>query len=172
MLDLAQMEQFAQALEKMRSGIYIVTSAHRGALAGCTCVWVTRASFAPPLLSVCLAPARHTLSIIEQSQHFCINVLASDGVELARKFGFTTGTKDKKFDGVVFHRSANGSPVLDSALSYLDCKLVTITPVGDHRLVVGELVEAAVQREGAPLVYDPESFYKDEAERAQVHQAG
>lgn len=166
------MEQFAQSLEKMRSGLYIVTSAYRGTLAGCTCVWVARASFAPPLLSVCLAPTRHTLSIIEQGQRFCINVLGSADAELARKFGFATGLKVKKFEDVAFHRSANGSPVLDAALSYLDCKVVSITPVGDHRLVVGELVEAAVQHAGVPLVYDPETFYTDEAEREQMSHAG
>jgi flavin reductase (DIM6/NTAB) family NADH-FMN oxidoreductase RutF len=172
MQDVEQMEKFAQSLEKMRSGLYIVTSAYRGTLAGCTCVWVTRSSFAPPLLSVCLAPARHTFGIIELGQRFCVNVLGSDATELARKFGFTSGAKEKKFDGVAFHRSANGSPVLDDALSYLDCKLVSIAPIGDHRLVVGELVEAAVQREGSPLVYDPETFYTDEAERELMHQAG
>lgn len=172
MLDLVQLEQFAQSLEKMRSGLYIVTSSYRGTLAGCTCVWVTRASFAPPLLSVCLAPTRHTLGIIEQGKRFCVNVLGSEDAELARKFGFTTGAKDKKFTDIEYHRSANGSPILDAALSYLDCKLVSIAPVGDHRLVIGELVEAAVQHEGVPLIYDPETFYADESEQAHMIHAG
>jgi flavin reductase (DIM6/NTAB) family NADH-FMN oxidoreductase RutF len=166
------MEQFAHSLEKMRSGLYIVTSAYRGTLAGCTCVWVTRSSFAPPLLSVCLAPTRHTFSIIEQGKRFCINVLGADDTGLARKFGFTSGNKEKKFDGVAHHRGVTGSPVLDSALSYLDCKVTTITPIGDHRLVVGELVDAAVQHEGSPLVYDPETFYTDDTERELMTQAG
>jgi flavin reductase (DIM6/NTAB) family NADH-FMN oxidoreductase RutF len=171
-VDLTTVEKFAHSLEKMRSGLYIVTSAYRGTLAGCTCVWVTRSSFAPPLLSVCLAPTRHTFGVIELSKRFCINVMGEDGVELARKFGFTSGNKEQKFEGVANHLSENGTPVLDAALSYLDCKVVMITPIGDHRLVAGELVDAAVQHEGKPLVYDPESFYVDEAERALMTQAG
>jgi flavin reductase (DIM6/NTAB) family NADH-FMN oxidoreductase RutF len=156
----------------MRSGLYIVTSAYRATLAGCTCVWVTRSSFSPLLLSVCLAPTRHTFGIVEQSKRFCINVLGEDGLELARKFGFTTGMKEQKFEGVEHHRGTSGAPVLDAALSYLDCKVVAITAIGDHRLVVGELVDAAVQHEGEPLIYDPETFYVDETQRAQMTQMG
>lgn len=172
MVNLAAVEKFAHSLEKMRSGLYIVTSAYRGTLAGCTCVWVTRSSFAPPLLSVCLAPTRHTLSIIEQSKCFCINVLGLGDTDLARKFGFTSGNKENKFEGMAYRRGETGSPILEAALSYLDCNVVTVAPVGDHRLVVGELVDAAVQHEGEPLVYDPETFYIDEAERAHMTQAG
>jgi flavin reductase (DIM6/NTAB) family NADH-FMN oxidoreductase RutF len=171
MEEVAKLEQFVHAMEKMRSGLYIVTSAYRAQLAGCTCVWVTRSSFIPPLVSVCLAPGRYTLGIVEQGKRFCVNVLGEGSRELARRFGFTSGLKVKKFEGVAYHRGAGGSPILDEALSYLDCRLSAVFPVGDHRLVVGELVDAAVQHEGVPMIYDPETFYNDEAERLRATQA-
>lgn len=163
---MAELEKFTLALEKLRYGMYIVTSSFRNQPAGCTCVWVTRVAFTTPQVCVHLAPTRHTYQTIERGRRFCINVLGEDGLELARRFGFASGPSAHKFDGVAFRRGVSGSPVLEAALSYLDCKLVEIVPIGDHMMVLGELVDAAIQRDGRPLIYDPETFYTDEEQRA------
>ena len=36
-------------------------------------------------------------------------------------------------------------------LGWLECRLVATMPAGDHTLVLGEVVEAGVEREGLPL---------------------
>src|SRR6185436_13489210 len=90
---------FAQAQETVRSGLYIVTSAYRRVVAGCTCVWVTRAAFMPPVMGVCLAPTRQTFEAASAGGRFCINVLGEGSLELARRFGFQTGYDADKFAG-------------------------------------------------------------------------
>lgn len=150
---------FALAQESMRSGIYVVTSAHRRALAGCTCVWVSRAAFTPTLMSVCLAPTRHTFEMIKAGGRFCINVLGENDFDLARSFGFNTGYEVDKFADVAWHKGKSGSPVLDTAVAYIDCKLETIVEAGDHRIVLGEVIDAGMQSTERPAVYIAESFY-------------
>jgi flavin reductase (DIM6/NTAB) family NADH-FMN oxidoreductase RutF len=152
-------ESFAAAQETLRSGLYIVTSSQRRTLAGCTCVWVSRAAFMPPLMSVCLAPTRQTFEVLASSQRFCINVLGDSGLELARRFGFKTGYDADKFEGVAWRKGRSGAPVLDLAVSFFDCRVSQISEIGDHRVVFGEIVEAAVQSPERPAVYIPESFY-------------
>lgn len=172
MQDVTKVESIAHSLEKLRAGLFIVTSSYRNTLAGCTCVWVTRSSFSPPMLAVCLAPTRHTLSIIEQGKRFCINIMGEGSLELSRRFGLVSGHNEKKFEGVAYHRGVSGSPILDEAVSYLDCKLASVHPIGDHRMVFGELIDGAVQNERAPLVYNPETYYTSEEERRLMTQAG
>jgi flavin reductase (DIM6/NTAB) family NADH-FMN oxidoreductase RutF len=150
---------FALAQETMRSGLYVVTSAHRRTLAGCTCVWVSRAAFAPALMSVCLAPTRHTFEVIKAGGRFCINVLGESDLDLARTFGFNTGYESDKFADVAWHKGKSGAPVLDTAVSFIDCKLTQIIESGDHRLVLGEVLDANVQSTEPPAVYIAESFY-------------
>jgi flavin reductase (DIM6/NTAB) family NADH-FMN oxidoreductase RutF len=150
---------FALAQETMRSGLYIVTSAHRRAMAGCTCVWVSRAAFSPALMSVCLAPTRHTFEVLKAGGRFCINVLGEADMDLARTFGFNTGYEVDKFADVAWHKGRSGSPVLDTAVSFLDCKLESIVEAGDHRIVIGEVIDAGVQTTERPAVYIAESFY-------------
>jgi flavin reductase (DIM6/NTAB) family NADH-FMN oxidoreductase RutF len=151
---------FEAAVQLMSSGVYIVTSAYRNMPAGCTCVWVTRVSFSPPLIAVNLEPAHHTLATIESGKRFCVNVLGDDALALARRFGFTSGHHEKKFTGVPYRKGASGSPVLEVAVAYLDCKLHSIVPAGDHRIVLGELIDAAVLSDKRPLIYDSDLFYK------------
>jgi len=149
------------ALELLRSGVYIVTSAYRNQPAGCTCVWVSRVSFTPPLMAVWLDPGRHTLKTIERGRRFCINVLGESSLQLARRFGFTSGHDIKKFKDVAYHKSSLGSPVLAAAIIYIDCRLEGIEALGDHRMVTGEIIDAATLTDEEPLIYNPRTFYQE-----------
>ena len=71
----------------------------------------------------------------------------------------------KKFKDVGYHKGKSGSPVLDSAVCYLDCRLRDIFEVGDHRMVVGELTDAAIQNNEPPLIYEPSDFYTEPGKR-------
>lgn len=153
-------EAFSQAIETVRSGLYIVTTLAGSEPAGCTAVWVSRLSFNPVLFGVVLSPQRFTYRSIEQSRRFCINVLGEDGVSLARQFGFHSGPPGSKFAGVSWKPSPLGNPLLAGAVSWFDCELSEAPAIGDHRLVVGAVVAAGVQRSGVKAaVYAAESFF-------------
>ena len=152
-------EQLLKTFDTMRSGLYIVTSAYRRKPAGCTCTWVTRASFQPPMIAVYLQPNRHTLSVVEQGKRFCVNILGESGLQLARRFGYVSGMDEDKFGDVSYTNSPGGSPLLDIAVGYIDCKLTQVVAVGDHQLAVGQVVAAALASNEPPLVYNPETFY-------------
>jgi 3-hydroxy-9,10-secoandrosta-1,3,5(10)-triene-9,17-dione monooxygenase reductase component len=158
---MPSLELNLDALELLRSGVYIVTSAYRNQPAGCTCVWVTRVSFAPPLMAVLLDPGRHTLKTIEHGRRFCINVLGERSVSLARNFGFTSGHDQKKFEYAAYTKSPLGSPVLAEAISWIDCALEGIETVGDHRMVTGSIRESQIVSDEEPLIYNPRTFYQD-----------
>ena len=169
---MKQPEQFSLPLELLRSGIYIFTTAYKNQPAGCTCVWVSRVSFNPPLLAVHLDPARHTFATLERGKRFCINIMGQTGLELSRHFGFTSGHDIKKFAKVDYRRDTSGSPILAEAVSYLDCKLTKLVSLGDHWMVLGELVDAAVQSDEVPMVYDPVSYYLDQEQELSAAQGG
>ena len=162
--------KFLAELDTMRSGVYITTSAHEGKPAGCTCVWVTRASFEPPLIAVNISPVRHTFQTIEKSRRFCVNIMGESGLEQARFFGFHSGHLEEKFRNVKYTEAPSGSPLLGLAVAYLDCALHEVIPIGDHRLVIGEITAAAIVSEESPMIYDPTQFYQEQADRAEAAQ--
>jgi len=168
---MALAKDWGFVFDKMRSGVYVVTSAYRRKPAGCTAVWISRASFEPPLLAINLAPGRHTMRTIEKSRRLCVNVLGESGLQLAKHFGFTSGLNTDKFQSVAYHIGASGSPILAVAIGYFDCRVVSVMPAGDHTLVLAEVIDAAVVRSEKPLVYDSQMFYTGITQHAQAEAA-
>jgi hypothetical protein len=59
--------------------------------------------------------------------------------------------------GVAWREELTGSPVLEDALAWLDCRLWRTHEGGDHTIFVGEIV-AGDARDGAPLAYYRSGF--------------
>lgn len=160
-------ENLINTFDTIRSGVYIITSSYRRKPGGCTAVWVCRISFAPSLIAVHLAPLGHTLQTIERGKRFCVNVIGESALALARDFGFKSGHSSEKFKKVPYTLSPGGSPILDAAVSYIDCKLTDISLIGDHSMVIGRVLGAAIISPEAPLIYDPATFYIPPAKRVE-----
>ena len=54
--------------------------------------------------------------------------------------------------GARFDRTPHGTPVLQGALAYLECRLQSAQDAGDHTIFIAE-VEDVVVRSGKPLLY-------------------
>jgi flavin reductase (DIM6/NTAB) family NADH-FMN oxidoreductase RutF len=143
----------------MRSGLFIVTSAYRKRTAGCTCLWTTRVSFEPGLIAVFLSPSRFTCQTIQKSKRFVLHTLADDSLDLARRFGLTSSRDTDKFASTPHSLNRTGIPVLEQAMSWLECRLAGVEPQGDHHLLLGEVVGGAVQRDTPQMIYNPQTFY-------------
>jgi flavin reductase (DIM6/NTAB) family NADH-FMN oxidoreductase RutF len=168
---MADNAELTKAFDTMRSGLAIVTTAYRRKPAGCTCTWISRVSFDPPLVAVFLSPQRSTLEMIRRGKRFAINILGEDTMAIARRFGFESGPEADKFDGVEYATGESGSPILRAAVSYLDCRLESITSFGDHEMVLGRVQGAAVQRPERPAIYDPETFFVDGVQESGANEA-
>lgn len=141
-------------------GIFIVTSRDGDKINGMTAAWVSQVSFKPTLLSVSIAPQRYTYELISNSKYFCINVLSKEHIDLAKHFGFKTGRQVNKFETVAYKFAANGCPVLEDAIAYFECKLVGECEAGDHIIVIGEVVDHKVLKEGKePFIFKWEDFF-------------
>src|SRR5438093_9876778 len=92
----------------------------------------TSVSLDPPL--VAFFPDRKSSSWprIEQAGRFCVNVLASDQQELCNRFAAKGADK---FEGLSYRLSANGSPVLEDVVAWIDCNLYAVSDDGDHYTV-------------------------------------
>lgn len=147
------------------NGVYVITAQWQGRLNGMAAAWVTRISADPVLVAVAIWQKNLTHAFIKGSQNFAINVLAEGQQELGRKFGRCSGRTVDKFAGVPYRPGHTGSPILQEALAYLDCRVIFEKTFGDHTLFVGEVVEEGIQHKGEPLVYRHEDYYAEEEER-------
>lgn len=141
---------FRQVLGHFASGVAVITTCDEQGPAGLTCQSFTAVSLDPPLVS--FAPSRRSRSWprIRRAGRFCANVLAADQEQVCR--AFATSGRDK-FTGVPWQLSAGGSPVIEGALSWVDCTIEAVYDGGDHLIVLGLVHDLDVAREGPPLVF-------------------
>ena len=132
------------------TGVTVITSIRSsGEMHGLTANAFTSVSLIPPLLLVCIDKKAESYPCFDESKVFTVNVLAADQEALSRRFAVTGGDK---FEGVSYKVGANGAPILDGALAFLECKVTQKIDGGDHTIYIGE-IEQAETKEGKPLLF-------------------
>ncbi|MCL6627697.1 MULTISPECIES: flavin reductase family protein [Alicyclobacillus] len=139
------------ALRGITYGLYVIGTKVGDDVNAFTGNWVTQTSFTPPLVAVGVKKGTSSCDGILESGVFSVNVLESGQKDLAFAFFKPVSRVGNKFGDIEFYTATTGSPILKDALSWFECKVVDHNDRGDHVLVVGEVIDAGVHREGKPL---------------------
>jgi flavin reductase (DIM6/NTAB) family NADH-FMN oxidoreductase RutF len=125
---------------------------------GFTANWIAQAAFEPPMLSITVENDSRALGLLREAGVFAVNVMASGQRELAGQLGRRSKTNPDKFKGIVTEPGVTGCPLLLDALGHVECRITGELPAGDHTLILGEVVEARLRREGVPLTMAETGF--------------
>ena len=143
-------------LRQFTYGLYALSVRREGDEHGITANWVSQASFDPPIVVVAVESTSKMIEMIRDAHHFAISVFHEGQRDLADKLGRGGGSAgaSPKLKGIKTKPGPiSGAPVLAEALGWVECRVVATLPSGDHTLVLGEVVEASVEREGKGLKY-------------------
>jgi flavin reductase (DIM6/NTAB) family NADH-FMN oxidoreductase RutF len=140
-------------------GLYTVTAKHGDALSMMTVNWITQCSFEPPMLALAVEHDSHSRTVIQAAKGFAVNIYQSGQREMAGQLGRTFAKHPEKLEGMAWKPApVTGSPLLEAALGWADCQIVSSAPAGDHILFVAEVKEVGLNREGTPLTLKETGF--------------
>jgi flavin reductase (DIM6/NTAB) family NADH-FMN oxidoreductase RutF len=135
------------ALRMIPYGIYVLTADDgKGNVAAATVNWVTQTAFAPPLVVVGVKTDSGAYQVVKSAQKFALNMLGKDQKGLAFTFFKPASVSDGKLSGQAYRQGMTGAPLLDVAPGAVECKVTSIVEQGDHHIVVGEVIEAHLNR--------------------------
>jgi flavin reductase (DIM6/NTAB) family NADH-FMN oxidoreductase RutF len=141
-----------RALQKLHYGMYVMTSRSRVQCCAATVTWVSQASFHPPLIMAAVRKSSHLFKCVSESGIAVINILAQARLDVARKFFSGSQSTDGAFDDEPFTAGISTAPVLQSACAFMECRVHRILDdVGDHAVVIMEVVEAQCREDARPL---------------------
>jgi 3-hydroxy-9,10-secoandrosta-1,3,5(10)-triene-9,17-dione monooxygenase reductase component len=147
---------FRQVLGRLPTGVVIVTGGDAAAPSGLVCGSFMSVSLEPPLVAVSPGKTSTSWPAIAADGKFCANVLADGQQDLAQRFATSGGDK---FAGISWEPApATGAPILDGVAAWIDCRIYKQIEAGDHWLVLGEVLELSVHREGGALVFHGGEF--------------
>ena len=136
------------------TGVTVVSAVSpSGERVGFTANSFTSVSLDPPLVLVCVKSGAEGSGHVDQNGVFAVNILAADQEALSRHFASKDRPRGRDaFRGIGHRTSVTGSPVLDGVVGYLDCRLHERHTVGDHEILIGEVL-ALESTDREPLLF-------------------
>jgi flavin reductase (DIM6/NTAB) family NADH-FMN oxidoreductase RutF len=148
-------EVMREVLGHFASGVTVVTALTADGPAGFTCQSFSSLSLDPPLVAFAPARTSQTWPALRAIGRFCVNVLAEGQDAVSRNFA-RSGVD--KFDGVRWSPSAQGSPVLDGVVAWIDGQLWAEYDGGDHSIVVAQVMDLGADPDRRPLLFHRGSY--------------
>ncbi len=134
----SQAARTEQAVGRLIGSLCIVTAKQGELKSAMLADWITQATFTPPGLTIAVAKDRAVESLMQRGDQFVVNILA-EGKHLGLMKHFLKPFRpgEDRFAGVNTEDAANGCPILNEALAYLECIVENRMECGDHWLVYG-----------------------------------
>ena len=147
---------FKLAMSHFASGVTIVTTIHDGTLYGMTVASFASLSLRPPLVLVCIEKSVKTHDAIAKTRRFGVSILSEEQGSLSNRFASRI---EDKFSDVGVSYATNGVPLIDDAITALECEVRDQLPGGDHSIFVGEVMSIRT-RDAKPLLYFRSGYHE------------
>jgi len=136
-------------------GLFIVATEVDGKKNGYIANTAFRLTAEPPKFGISCHKDNLSASMISKRKQFSVSVLSQNcHRELINKFGYRSGAKVDKFEGVASIDTADGIPVVtEGSVSWMVFDLVETIDVGTHYLFIGLLKDGEMLSDEPPLTY-------------------
>lgn len=133
--------------------LWLVTAQAGPRRGGLIATFVNQASLVPdlPRMLVGIARQHHTWELIESSDAFALHLLGQPNLDWVGPFGLRSGRDADKFEGWPTRTAVTGSPLLDGAVGWLDCRVEARLDSGDRTVYLARVVQSQVTNAGPPL---------------------
>ncbi|XIG76392.1 reductase [Streptomyces sp. SGAir0957] len=157
-------DDFRAALSRLASGVVLLT-AHEPPLdpdgpagedAGMTATAFMSVSLDPPLVLVSIRNGSRMDDLLDDQPLWAVSLLTESQSHIAGRFAMKGRISDRLlFEDIPYVRGAHtGAPLVGGALATLECRTERLVPAGDHTLVIGRVLSAALpSADGGPLLY-------------------
>jgi flavin reductase (DIM6/NTAB) family NADH-FMN oxidoreductase RutF len=157
--------QFRDALGLFPTGIAIVTAAtDDGAIGGLTVNSFTSVSLDPPLIQVCLARTISSYDIFERASHFAVCLLRAEQRHVSAVFAKSDLAKWQ----AGHHRKGMLAPIIHPNLVAFECEVFARYDGGDHRLLLGKVIQFETAPAGTPPLLYYRGQYRELSEEAET----
>jgi len=149
---------FRNTVGSFATGVTVITTCGREDVDedfyGMTANAFSSVSLDPPLVLICVISGTAGAETIERNGVFAVNVLANHQEPVSRFFSSRDLPAGRAaFADLPHFRAVTGSPILEKAAAYLDCRVTDRHEAGDHLIFIGEVVALGVDPESRPLLF-------------------
>lgn len=153
---------FRQGMRRLAGACTIITSRDPQlggtGWVGMVATAVASVTAEPPQLLVCINRSTFAHGVIARSGVLGVNVLGSDGLDLARCFSGGVPPEERFAQGN-WQASPTGAPLLGSALVGFDCRVGEAIAASTHDIFICDVLDVRLREQGGdPLIYFDGAF--------------
>ena len=135
-------DELKALMREVPQPVSVVTVDAEGQKAGLTVVSLVSLSLEPPLVGIAVGRHAALHELLREAGAFAVSILATDQEALAQHFA--RGVPPiVLWHGIETHTGELGAPLLEGALGWIECRLASERPAGDHTFFVGDVISAA-----------------------------
>lgn len=131
--------------------VILVSSAYEKKANIITLAWNMPLSHKPPLMAISLTKKRFSYALIKKSGEFVVNIPSLELLDKVMYCGTHSGRDVDKFKETnLAPQKANKlkiAPLIKECIGHLECRLNYEREVGDHVLIIGEIIHASAEKE-------------------------
>lgn len=142
-----------RALGKIPSGVGVLTSRNGDRESAMLASWFQQVAFDPPMIMVVVNKNRPILELITVSKLFTLNLFHTNQKDLFIHFAKGFDLNQDPFGGIPVIRKTTGCAVLADGMSFLDCTVAGEIDAGDHKVILGKILEGNILNEGHSMVH-------------------
>jgi flavin reductase (DIM6/NTAB) family NADH-FMN oxidoreductase RutF len=132
--------------------VAVLTVDVEGERLGLTVGSLVSLSLTPPLVGVSVSRQAAMHELLRNARGFALSLLAGDQEAIAQHFA--RGVPPfAHWHGIATRTEAEGAPLVEDAIGWLECRSEGEHEAGDHTLFVGAVLSAEAGRAAPPLVY-------------------
>jgi flavin reductase (DIM6/NTAB) family NADH-FMN oxidoreductase RutF len=134
-------DELKTLMREVPQPVSVVTVDAAGQKAGLTVVSLVSLSLEPPLVGVAVRRHAALHELLREAGAFAVSILAEGQDALAQHFA--RGVPPIiLWQGIETRTGEVGAPLLEGALGWIECRLASEHPTGDHTFFVGDVVSA------------------------------
>ena len=128
--------------------VIAVTSSWQGKVNAQIAVTAVTASIvhSVPRLLIGIWKGNYTHEFIMNSKALTVHLLRRDQLQLVKSFGFYTGRERQKLKDIPYSLGVTGSPILDDAHSYAECRVINAMDGGDMTAFLVNVIDGKIMR--------------------------
>lgn len=131
------------------TGIYLLGSHSDSEVHVMTTSWVSQVATEPKIIMCSVESRSKTQQFILESQNFTVALIAKSKRDIIRKYVKVNQARENLNDAILiegnrFTQTALGNPYPEDALGYLEARVLSVTELSSHKVILGEVTDCQV----------------------------
>lgn len=143
-------EQFKRVMSTLATGVTVITTVHNNKQYGFTASSFTSVSLSPLLILFCINVNSFSVKAFTDSRYFAVSILSENQQHLSKHFALPN---PDKFIGISYNLGQYSKcPLIEEAICHIECNKFDCYNVGDHSVIIGEVINSKVNNNLNPLI--------------------